>query len=200
MVVARESATILVSSRLSGPERVTPPSASSRRRSIDDVVRQRALLSARAVAQRTAPTRVRQPAPGRGLLVAPEGAPAAAPSALLRQGPQAPHLVPPSATLSRETPSLARGADGARGSAQEERRSRHPGESRDPGATGTERAALDTGFRRYDGACCWAESGKRAAPLSEGPAATPSPRRCPARPRSSCRPRGSPRRYAGSRR
>ena len=31
--------------------------------------------------------------------------------------------------------------------------SRHPGESRDPGATGTERAALDTGFRRYDGAC-----------------------------------------------
>ena len=32
--------------------------------------------------------------------------------------------------------------------------SRHPGESRDPGASGTEHVALDTGFRRYDGVCC----------------------------------------------
>jgi hypothetical protein len=27
----------------------------------------------------------------------------------------------------------------------------HPGESRDPGATGTEQEALDAGFRRHDG-------------------------------------------------
>ena len=33
--------------------------------------------------------------------------------------------------------------------------SRHPGESRDPGATHAEQAALDTGFRRYDGVRCW---------------------------------------------
>ena len=30
----------------------------------------------------------------------------------------------------------------------------HPGASRDPGATRTEPAALDTGFRGYDGTCC----------------------------------------------
>ena len=30
---------------------------------------------------------------------------------------------------------------------------RHPGESRDPGATATKRAVLDTGLCRYDGVC-----------------------------------------------
>ena len=75
-------------------------------------------------------------------------------------------------TTPHETPLTGRGegiisevwnAGIVRGTAH---RSRHPGGSRDPGATGTERAALDTGFRRYDGARCLL--GERQSPLPRG--------------------------------
>jgi hypothetical protein len=43
--------------------------------------------------------------------------------------------------------------------------SRHPGESRGPGATSSAQAALDTGFRRYDGVRCLLGERQPASPL-----------------------------------
>ena len=93
-----------------------------------------------------------------GLLVAPEGAPMP-PECLVATRPAGAAPRPASRRL------MKRPLDGRGGCIISEVRetvimrgqltqSRHPGESRDPGATRTEPAALDTGFRRYDGACC----------------------------------------------
>jgi hypothetical protein len=60
-----------------------------------------------------------------------------------------------------------KGRDGARCSGKTTH-ARHPGGSRDPGATRAEQAALDTGFRRYDGAYCLVGDCQIASPSGRG--------------------------------
>ena len=75
-------------------------------------------------------------------------------------------------TTPHETPLTGRGAWRRELYGDRSPHSRHPGASRDPGATYTERAALDTGFRRHDGVR-W--SRRVANPGYDGPVSSDTP-------------------------